>query len=144
MAYANRTELELMFGKNNIEEWADLDGDKSDATIASRIAAALDYADGEINSRLRMTMYTLPLVKRNTTSTVPREIVDIAKRFAAVWLYESRGVREIDPETGRPVHRLFWQKEHANEMLNEIASFVRHLDCELSATPVPEAVTEDG
>jgi hypothetical protein len=132
-----------MFGARNIVEWADMDGDESDATISARITAAIAYADGEIDGRLRNTMYTLPLVQRGTASTVPPEIVDIANRLAAVWLYESRGVREIDAETGKPIHRLFWHATAAEGKLRDIASLSRHLDVAMSATPVPEAVTDD-
>lgn len=139
MAYTTRANLEAMFGEESVEKWADVNGNGVAAHITARIAAALVYADGEINDLMRCTLYALPLVVRDT-SIVPPTIVDVANRLAGVWLYEGRGVRDIDPD-GKPVHMLMWHKDEAYKKLREIASGVRHLDSVMSATPVPQVVT---
>lgn len=139
MAYTTRAAIETMFGKNNVEEWADLDGDGADATILARINAAIAYADDEIESRLRNTLYLIPIATK--AGATPAIIADVANRLAAVWLYETRGVMELDAETGKPIHKLYWHKLDAEKKLNEILSGVRHLDSTMSATPVPEAMS---
>lgn len=143
MAYATRANLEAMFGDESVEKWADVNGNGVEAHITARITAAIAYADGEIDDLLRCTLYTVPLVVRNTM-TVPPTIIDIATRLAGVWLYESRGIRDIDPDSGKPIHMLMWHKEDAYKKLREVVSGVRHLDSVMSATPVPLVVTDDG
>ena len=139
MAYTTRASLETMFGAANLIEWADLDNDGSDATILTRINAAIAYADAEIDSRLRNSMYSLPIA--NKAGDTPAVIEDVSNRLAAVWLYEARGVMELDAETGKPIHKLYWHKVDAEKKLNEILAFVRHLDATVSAAPVPKALS---
>ena len=140
MAYTTRASLETMFGAANLIEWADLDNDGSDATILTRINAAIAYADSEIDSRLLNSMYSLPIA--NKAGDTPAVIEDVSNRLAAVWLYETRGVMELDTETGKPIHKLHWHKVDAEKKLNEILSSVRHLDVDIvSAAPVPKAIS---
>lgn len=138
MAYTTRAAIEVMFGKKNIAKWADLDEDGADETVAARITAAIAYADAEIDSRLRDTMYTLPIATR--AGGVPAEIADISNRLAAVWLYETRGVFEFDSETERPLHKLIWHKRDAERKLAEIVGLKRRLDSTLTEAPIPENV----
>ena len=141
MAYTTRALLEAQFGVKNIAEWADLDNDRSPATITARITAAIAYADGYIDDRLRASPYTVPVVDTAGTAAPPT-LVDVATRLAAVWLYESRGVQETDPETGRPIHRLYWCKEDAEVKLRAVASGQMRLDSTTADPAIAQAVSE--
>lgn len=114
MAYATREELELLFGKSNVEKWADLENEEDAGHITTRIDRAIKHADNRVDSMLRRSRFRVPL------SPVPDVIVDIATRLAGVWLYESRGVQDWNEETGRPAHKLQWHKQEAERVLRAI------------------------
>ena len=138
MAYAIRTDVEAVFGVENAEKWADLENDQVAADITARIAAALAFAEDEIDNRLRGGPYVVPL-----TTPVERIIVDVAAKLAGVWLYESRGVADFDPETGRPQHKLHWHKKDASRKLDDLLSGRRRLgitDTDKTFKCVPEVV----
>jgi len=140
VAYTTRAKLETQFGAVNIEKWADLDGDGSEATIDARITAAIAYADGEIDDRLRPSPYTVPVVLTAGTGTPPT-IIDIANRLAMLWLYETRGMQEIDGDTGRPLHKMHWHREEVERQFTAILSTKIRLDSPMSAASVPKAIT---
>src|SRR5690554_5488534 len=106
MPYSTRSDIEDLYGTVNVETWANIDnGDTDNAgvqtVITARIARAIEYADGQINDRLRDTRYVVPVVK--VGGGVPVGIVDIAARLAGAWLYKSRGFQQVDAD-GRPVN----------------------------------------
>jgi phage gp36-like protein len=98
MSYATSTDLSTRFGLPNIQKWADLEGDASG--IAARIAAALTFADSQINMSLRGGGYSVPVI--SATTDVQYQITDWATVIAAHWLYASRGLLDEDKQ----VHKL--------------------------------------
>lgn len=140
MAYAARTNVEAVFGVDSVSKWADLENEGVEADIAARIASALSYAEDEVNGRLRGGPYSIPLGE-----PVESSIVDITAKLAGVWLYESRGVQDIDPETGRPLHKLVWHKKDAEQKMSDILSGKRRLaitDTSKTSVSIPQVVTE--
>jgi hypothetical protein len=107
-AYASRSDIESLYGVDNVKIWADLQNEADENLIANRVADALTYAAAEINDRL--PGYTLsgtyPMVRLN------------AARQAGIWLYESRGVKDILDEEGR--HRLSYHKKQFDKWIQRV------------------------
>ena len=137
MGYSVRTDLDGVFGKNNVDAWADLDGDQDAAKITTRIANAIVTADDRIDSFMRGGLYSLPLV--NKLSETPVIIRDVSAKLAGVWLYESRGVQDLTPE-GAPMHRLQWHKKDATSTLRKLAAGQLTLDTLVIKTLSPTVV----
>ncbi len=137
MSYIARTDLEDKFGKKNVEVWADLDSAGVVADIAARIVTAIAFADETVDNALRHGRYTLPVT--NTAGNTPLAIIDIAASIAGVWLYENRGVQDFDPDTGKPQHRLHWQRANAHKMLKELRMGQIELDA-VSKVNIPEVI----
>lgn len=98
MAYSTLEKLELMFGRANIQRWADLDGDRNAVAIAERVTERLLESEEYINERMVQGRYTVPF------SPVPRRIVVMTTLFAGVLLYDGRqiaGSREMRDEVVR-------------------------------------------
>ena len=123
MSYCARADIESVFGVENVKQWADLDNDEVSTKIAARITAAIAYAQAEVDDRLRGGPYTPPL-----DEPPPSVITDIAAKLAGVWMYENRGVRDYNPDTGEAEHRLTFQKDDAEKKLREIRVGLRRLD----------------
>jgi hypothetical protein len=93
--YAAQGDVESQFGIDNVRAWSQLDSSQTTADV-SRIQAALDFADAEIISTFaNFGNYVTPLAPI-------ADGVALVKRWAAViagaWLYQSRGLRDSDPE----------------------------------------------
>lgn len=92
MAYAIRADIEAIYGADNVEKWADLNGNEVPGEITARIAVSIAKAEEEINNRLRYSAYTVPW------TVAPVGIVTMAATFAGFWLYESRGITDFDAD----------------------------------------------
>lgn len=86
MSYCTQTDIENIFGQANIAVWSNLENDSLNAD-ATRIAAAIAFADAHIDARLHAGRFALPL--RGQTGSLP-QIADLAARLAGIWLYEAR------------------------------------------------------
>jgi len=138
MSYATRSDLNEVFGKPNVDKWADLDNDGVSATITARITKALAVADDEVNNRLRNGLYALPIVL--SEGGTPVVIVDAAAKIAGCWLYTSRGLADTgDGEKSNP-EKL---RDEARDALAEIRGGNLILDAELAHSVVPEAFDLD-
>lgn len=115
--YCERGDIEDVFGIQNVAKWADLDNNEDADAIDSRIARSIAYATARIDAALSGGVFRIPIA--NADATIPTLINDVAANLAGVWLYESRGVVDMDPE-GRPQHRLKWARDNALAMLGQI------------------------
>ena len=120
MSYATATDLAVRFGTPNINKWADLEGDASQ--ITTRVAAALLYADSQINMTLRGGGYAIPVVA--STTDVSLQLTDWAVVIAAHWLYASRGLLDEDKQ----VHKLEKLYEQVEEKLMAVRAGKWRLD----------------
>lgn len=138
MAYATRADIEAVFGKSNVEQWADLDNDEVHVDIAARINTALADAIEFVDDTLRAGPYTLPLT--STHATIKR----LTAILAGVRLYEARGVQDVNEVTGQPLHKYVWHKQDADKTLKRILAGQLRLAGETDeASIVPAVVTED-
>lgn len=105
-AYAQRQDVEMIFGSQNVEKWADLDNREDQYHIAQRISWALELAKAKIDDTLRDGPYEIPF-----SAPYPTTIKDVNARWAGVLLYDSRGIQDTD-EDGKvndnlKVHRVY-------------------------------------
>ena len=116
--YCTRSDINDIFGTNNVTTWADLDSDADADNISAHIARGIAWATTEINDRLRGGPYEIPL-----PATVAATITDICATLAGVWLYRSRGT---DDETEIDKYKWHWQR--CETTLSEIRAGKRRLD----------------
>lgn len=114
MAYAARTDIELIFGKANVKRWADVDNVGSEATIELRVDWALELATEQIENRIRFAAYELPIEE------LPLELVDCCARLAGVLLYESRGFEDSEDSDG--THKLIGHRKQAMRFIGSVSS----------------------
>ncbi len=123
-AYCARADIEQIFGTSNVEKWADLDDDADATKITARITAMIAEASEDIDDQLRGGRYELPFPSGTMTITT------LAARLAGVLLYEARGVRDFESETGTPYHRLQWHRNRVEQVIKEIQSGQRILNAQ--------------
>ena len=90
MAYCIQSDIENLFGVENVARWSNLDNQGATAD-AGRVAAGIAYAAALIDDRFRNSRYSVPLV---ALSGELAAITDLAARLAGCWLYESRGMAD--------------------------------------------------
>ena len=114
MAYSTRSDIEDVFGVDEVSKWADLDNDANATKITNRIARAIEVADEKVDAALRGGAIAVPVPGSSVL------ITNIAAILAGVWLYDARGVVDFDPETGKAQHRLHFQRAGAMRKLKLI------------------------
>ncbi len=140
MAYSARADVEIRFGSSNIADWADLNSNDVAAEITARIAWAIAEADESIDDSLRDRKYAVPIV--GLGSGQPKAIIMLSSTLAGLLLYESRGVQDVDPDTGSPIHRYAHLKRQAkNTLQGIIAGRIRLYAVEQPNNPTQEAPT---
>jgi len=134
--YCTEEDLYQIFGEHNITKWADLDNTGTAETIEARIERAIQHAGAEVDSRLRRSIYIIPLT--NSSGTVPEDIIDVVATLAGVYLYENRGIDDYDPDTGRVIHRLIHSKKRAEGIIRAIQAGQRHIDAVQRVYQIPQ------
>jgi hypothetical protein len=87
MSYAQQSDIESIYGPANVAAWTLYESGTPDGSAdATRIAAALAYADGEINGFFAEGPYVIPLV---CTINQP-QLAYWAGVIAGLYLYGSR------------------------------------------------------
>lgn len=127
MAYSTRSDIEAQFGTENVQAWADLNKTAVTAEITARIVAAIAFSDAMVDGMLRGGPYKLTVVQ----ATPPQLVINAAAALAGVWLYESRGIEDTNPETGQPLHRLRANKQTAEDTLRKVRAGVLRLSTDL-------------
>jgi len=118
--YITRADIENEVGIDNVFVWADLDNTQDAVKIAARIQRAIDVASDYVDDRLRTSVYAVPLTSVGGTLYSFNSIV---ARFAASWLYGSRGLRDGD----KTADRVKAFREDAQTELEELLSGKIHI-----------------
>jgi phage gp36-like protein len=93
--YAAQSDLESQFGIDNIRVWSQLDNAAAAADV-SRIQQSLNYADARIISVFaNFGNYVTPLAPIGADIAL---VTRWAAIIAGAWLYQSRGLRDDDPQ----------------------------------------------
>ena len=91
MSYIAKSDIEDVFGKDNVAVWSNLDGE-TDADTA-RIARAIVLAEEDVENRFRGGKYQLPF------SPIPEVVKNWCATLAGIWLFENRpGYKTTDEE----------------------------------------------
>lgn len=117
--YCTRSDIEATFGVQSVAKWATLQTGYTAEQITARITQAIAVASEDIDDVLRFAGYEIPCV--NSSGTTPTTVLQLAADLAGVWLYESRGVDDVDA-SGNPRHRLQYHYERAQQKLQRIAA----------------------
>lgn len=80
--YATQSDIEDIFGKDNVAIWSNLDGETGADT--TRIARAITYAEENVENRFRSGKYALPF------NPIPAVVVHWVATLAGLWLFENR------------------------------------------------------
>lgn len=120
MDYCTRTDIESLFGIDNVKNWADLDSDQDPDKIAARIVKAIAYAQADLDSRLLGGPYVVPI-----TTSHPL-ITELTATLAGAWLYSARG--QLDAVSGDGTDRLATRRGEAVRTIKDILSGQRRLD----------------
>ena len=131
--YAQRGDIEQVFGKTNTVKWADLDGMGVKVDIDARIKWALETSYAELHDRLRNGPITIPM-----PAPYPRTLVRVQAQMAGVWLYESRGI--TDNQEGN--HQLAWHKKEIARLITDIHAGKLIMEGSID-TPVPFSIPGD-
>jgi len=123
--YCSESDINATFGSINVQEWAKLGDTDSDATIATRISRAITVASEEIDDVLRYAGMEIPC--EDSDGLTPASLEQICADLAGVWLYESRGVDDVDG-AGNPRHKLQYHAERAERRLQQIADRRRKIN----------------
>jgi phage gp36-like protein len=125
--YITQSNLEDIFGTDNIAVWSNLDNDTTDADTA-RIVRAIVFAEDYVEARLRNTSVAVPLASVTPTLT------HILATIAAYWLYSPRGMRDSDTIA----NRMKTMRDDAEALLESIAEGALSVD-EVTAPAVPNS-----
>lgn len=125
MAYCTSGAIDQEFGSVTVTRWADLSNDANPTTIAARKAAAIAFADSEIDGLLRDTHYRKPFV--TTAGATPAVITHLSAIRAGIWLKAARGQDTYD-EKGAQTDSLTGHRNEYNQTIQQIKSGELRLD----------------
>lgn len=110
--YTDLYNIETQFGVDNVHKWLGINENDQAVDYAMRAYEFIKRVESEIDDNLRNGSSTVPF-----TAPIPDFITQLATTLAAVRMYESRGVMDLDPVTGKPMHRLQF---HANWVTQQL------------------------
>lgn len=125
--YINKSNVEALFGTDNVATWSNLDNDDAQANEA-RVDDAIAFAEGFIDDRFRDGKYAVPLVGNSTNAL--QTIKNVASQLAGWWLYRARGLRDDETEADK----MATHEADANEIIDGYLSGRMKLDAALTKT----------
>jgi phage gp36-like protein len=123
--YISQSDIESVYGVENVARWSNLDNSTTLAD-AARIAASIAYAESYVQGRFRQSRYVLPFSGGDMTL-----VRDWCAKIAGVWLYESRGLQGVGDgqESANAVRS---QKTQVNADIDLVLRGSRTLDLTLN------------
>lgn len=137
MPRATRSDLELAFGKHNVEKWADVNNNRLVTEIDARVTWAIEEASAELDARLGHSVIQLADL---TGPPWPRLVVRLEAYLAALLLYESRGIS--DAEEGE--HQLRWVDQRVKKLISAVhlGQVKLDVDAPVDVTEAPFVVND--
>lgn len=132
-AYAEQSDVENIYGTTNVAKWADMENTRDEDYIAGRITWAIGLASAHIDSMLLGGPYTVPF------SVVPALIKDGCARLAGVYLYDGRGIVDVDAN-GNPVHPLATHRDMVDKLLFNVKAAKQRLPGVSGVKTYPQVV----
>lgn len=134
LGYAIRKDIENIYGKSNIEQYADLNNRKDASEIEERINSMLELAEQTINGRLRGGPYEIPF-----TTPVVFLIKDLTARMAGILLYDGRGIVDAEDEE-EGVENLRPHRLQVESTIKQILGYKLRLDLALTSATFPQNI----
>lgn len=133
--YIQQSDLENVFGSDNIVVWSNLDN-STDSANTTRINAAISYAEEDVENRFRDGRYTVPFV--GASGSIPKVIVDWMAKIAGAWLYESRPQKFTEDENSEEINfgRI---RRHVDTDIKLYVSGQRRVNLALAERSTPSA-----
>jgi len=122
--YISQTDVLDVFGNANVTRWSNLDNDDT-AINATRVTAAINYAEQVIDDRFRSTEYAVPLT--HAASGELYVVKDWAAKLAGIWLYQCRGFDDRDLDEDPEAARLTAMKQAVHDEIGEYFAGQREL-----------------
>ncbi len=97
--YINQSDIENVFGIDNIARWSQMDNDV-DTADTTRIQQAIDTAETSVDDSFRNSEYKIPF-----TGTISSTIINWCAIIAGAWLYQNRGHLDTGTEDGEKYDR---------------------------------------
>lgn len=120
MAYITQSDIESVFGVDNVAQWSNLENESTTVDTA-RVASAIANAEAEINDRFRNSEYVVPL-----TGAGMYPVIGWAAALAGAWLFKSRLMRGNSNENAQTI---MFQRRAALEEMDLYLAGSRRLDC---------------
>lgn len=131
-SWTSREEIETVFGTTQVERWADIENTNDAAKVQKKIDWAVDLATVEAKSRLSGS-------PAGEVINAPENLRYATTQIAAVLLYESRGIRDVDNEReGR--HRLTQHRRQADTFFRRVHAGIIVLDTGSTVTTFASAI----
>lgn len=127
--YIDQTDVENRFGATNVARWSQGSPDSVEADT-TRIAAAITWAEGEINDAMRGGAYAVPLTA--TASGGLTKVEDWAATLAGCWLARMRG--ESSAKKGGDGDRYAALEREVRASIASVQSGAVRLACSRSTT----------
>lgn len=86
--YISQTDVENVFGVDNVKTWSDIDA--SGSTDTTRVAKGISVAEEDVENRFRDGDYAVPF------SSAVETLKDFMAKLAGLWLYENRPKHSSD------------------------------------------------
>lgn len=93
--YCTRQDLNNLFGKSNIDTWADLDSDQDADKIEARINSVIDQAGAELEEEWQDTIYAIPFTKPDSEA-IPETVTQAVALLSGIILWDARGLDDED------------------------------------------------
>ena len=90
--YSTRADVELIYGRDNVSKWADVNNNGDLKEITARVTFSIKSADDFIEDALRSGPYVVPLVFIAPATALSQTIINLSAMKAGFVLYSSRGI----------------------------------------------------
>lgn len=131
--YAERSDLNLLFGSDNISKWADLNNNEDAGEIQSRVCWALAESAVYFDDELSGGPYVVPF-----SEPFPAQIVSMSARYAGVLLYDSRGIPDAGEGNTRNV--LAYHRDLVSKFLSRVLAHKTKLTGQVATVSYPASV----
>lgn len=129
--YSTRREVEKIYGRSNVKQWADLENDGDSEVIQERIDYFGEIAEEELNGDLGQCPYSVPFVE-----PYPKIIIHLCALKQGILLYDGR--RVVNDETENQVSA---QEKRYRDLVNKInADTFKIKELERLSTKPPKVV----
>lgn len=129
--YIGQTDIESEWGTANVVQWSNLDG-STDSADATRVTAAINFAEGYVEGRFRGSRYQVPLSFGDDRSEAV--VKRIMATLAGEWLASHRAavVGEMDEAAMEDLNQLRARKQWAERTLSDILAGILVVDMTLA------------